>query len=520
MLIDDNPQNYKHRVALTGLGGVGKTQCAIEYTVTQQLNYDSIFWITAADPSTLLLGFQEIAKLTGCTNLDESSSSELATKVVRWLAGQQRWLLVLDNLDDIEVVQNFLPDTINGGHTLITTRNPFALNIPAQGLEISVLDDNEATKLLLLRAELETENEHINSEASQIVNELGFLPLALDQAAAYIRVQLKKNIFEFRKIYKNYRKQIHLERPRGNWPYHSEIATTWLLSFKAVENRNETASILLKLFAFLNPDGILVDFLQAGQAGLPDSLQKLIENEFLFKNALQDLEQFSLIQRHDYGQVISIHRLVQSVIRDGLDSNEEPEFMSLITNMFLSAFPPFKEDKRQICRRYQTQVVGPLRAIISLHIENVALLCLRVAYFLSRDGKFYDCLQFEQAAINIYTDLLGEDHPDTLTSMNNLAETYRALGRTNEAAALHEKVLESRKRTLGEEHPDTLTSMNNLAATYWALGRTNEAAALHEKVLECCKRNLGEEHPDTLTSMNNLAATYRALDRTNEAAAR
>ena len=189
--------------------------------------------------------------------------------------------------------------------------------------------------------------------------------------------------------------------------------------------------------------------------------------------------------------------------------------MSLITNMFLSAFPPFKEDKRQICRRYQTQVVGPLRAIISLHIENVALLCLRVAYFLSRDGKFYDCLQFEQAAINIYTDLLGEDHPDTLTSMNNLAATYWALGRTNEAAALHEKVLESRKRTLGEEHPDTLTSIYNLALTYWDLSRRNEAIELFEQELNLCHQIYGAEHDETLTSNVSLIKCYHEMGYTD-----
>src|SRR5947207_5122950 len=115
MLRDDNPQKHKHRVALFGLGGIGKTQTAIEYVVTQRPNYNAIFWITAAESSDLLYGLQEIAKLTGCTNPDAGNSNEVATQVVRWLADQARWLLVLDNLDDIGVVKNYLPDTTNGG---------------------------------------------------------------------------------------------------------------------------------------------------------------------------------------------------------------------------------------------------------------------------------------------------------------------------------------------------------------------------------------------------------------------
>ena len=101
--------------------------------------------------------------------------------------------------------------------------------------------------------------------------------------------------------------------------------------------------------------------------------------------------------------------------------------------------------------------------------------------------------------------ILGDDHPDTLTTMNNLAVTYRAQGKTAEAAVLQEEVLEKRKRILGDDHPDTLTTMNNLAETYRAQGKTAEAAVLHEEVLEKSKRILGDDHPDTLTTMNNLA---------------
>ncbi len=209
----------------------------------------------SADSSDLLHGLQGIAKLTGCTNPDAGKSNEVAMQAVRWLADQARWLLVLDNLDDIGVVKNYLPDTTNGGHTLVTTRNPFTQNILAQGLEVTLLDEQKAIDLLLLRAELDASDDSIWSEASLVVNELGFLPLALEQAASYIREQLK-DIFAFRTVYSSHRKQFHSERPEGNWSYHAEVGTTWRLSFDAVEKRNKSAKNLLRLFARWNSFGL------------------------------------------------------------------------------------------------------------------------------------------------------------------------------------------------------------------------------------------------------------------------
>src|SRR5947207_1935573 len=479
---------------------------------------NAIFWITATDLSGLLLGFQNIARETGCTNPDETDSGEVATRVVKWLAGQGRWLLVLDNLDDIRVVRDYLPDTTNGGHILITTRNPFTNNIPAQGLEVALLDEKDAIKLLLLRAELEHEKKETYLAASAIVKELQFLPLAIEQAAAYIGEE-SRNIFTFREIYSRYRKQIHLTRPEGNWPYHAEIGTTYLLSFVAVDERNQPAADLLRLFAFLNPDGILVEFLKAGHEGLPYPLAQLIRDDFALNEALKLLEQFSLVRRLEEGQVIWIHRLVQAVIKDELGSKMETQFMEVTTAIFLCAFPRFEVHNREICRKYQSQVLGPLNAISKFRTEAIANLSMRVGSFLYFDGKLHDAAALQEKVLEAHQRILGDEHPDTLTSMNNLAGTYGALGRTKDAAALQEKVLEAQERILGDEHPDTLTSMNNLATTYGALARTKDAAALPEHVLDVHQRILGDEHPDTLTSMNNLAGTYGALGRTKDAAA-
>ena len=560
-LCDERPNKFNHRVALFGMGGVGKTQVSIQYVVTYKAKYNSVFWITAVDQPSLILGFQEIATKTKLVDTEGMDGVSVAREVLRWLEKQNSWLLVMDNVDDISVVNNYLPDVAHGqGHILLTTRDPNATGIPAQGLEVEVFDSQTAANLLLLRADLEDNStEEIKLEAIKIVKELGYLALAIEQVAAYIRESLK-DVFKFLSVYSAHRKKLLKARPRENWAYEHVVATTWSLSFEAVK-KDIYAAQLLNLFAFLNPDEILVEFLEAGKDGLPDPLNMLVGDLFEMNKALGILEQFSLIRRSGSGRIVSIHRLVQTVIQDNLQDEDKRMFMEIAVALFLCAFPDFEEDKRQICRRYQSQVVGPLLAVIELGTENVAEALFTVGSFLYKDGKYHEGKELEYQAVEICSVLfgpedrrtlwgmnnlaltylalgcmeeaaaliekalgagkrtLGEEHPDTLQSMGNLAEAYRALGWMKESATLNEKVLEARKRTLGEGHPDILLSMNNLALTYFARGQMIEAVSLLENVLETWKRTLGEEHPNTLQSMNNLAVAYCLLGQMKESAA-
>jgi tetratricopeptide (TPR) repeat protein len=563
-LFDETQDRYTHRIALYGLGGVGKTQVAVEYVVTHEDYYTGIYWITAVDQAELFSGFQKIAAKTGCvaTSMDPP---DIARVVLEWLEEQDRWLLVLDNMDDISIAGDYLPRLrAGGGHLLITTRDPNATGIPAEGLEVSVLEVKDAKELLLLRSNLCDDDivlsQEINNEAIRIVTTLGFLALAIEQAAAYIREQLK-DIFKFMAVYLSRRKALHSRRTWGNWEYRWEVATTWLLSFEEIEKRSSDAAKLLRLFAFLNPDGILVEFLEAGKDGVPEIVGALIGDSFLLNNALGELERFSLIRRPADGNVVTIHRLVQSVIKGEMASNDMVEYQGMVLGLFDSAFPKSTEETRQLCRRYQGQVVGPLFEVVdTLKTKQVADVMRRVAEFLLSDGKYGDCKRLLEEADIIYVEVSGaegletlqnaewlallyqdlgqtneaaelqekvlearqrilrHEHCDTLTAMSNLALSYRDLGHTSEAAELQEKELEATQRILGHEHPDTLTSMNNLATSYWDLGQTKEAAELQEKVLEAMQRILGHKHRDTLTAINNLAWSYRGLGQPKEAA--
>ena len=519
-LCTSQSQTYNHRVALFGLGGVGKTQVAVEYVFKYRSKYHSIFWISAAILADLQTGFQEIAEKTKCVTgtVDQKDAASTAKAVLRWLEQQTSWLLVLDNLDEISIVNGYLPDIGNGnGHLLITTRNRDPTGIPAEGLEVEVFDSDDAVDLLLLRATGTKESQpETHSVGAEIVAELGYLPLAIEHAAAFIRQSLP-DISKFLDIYSKSRKGFLEHVPKQNYAYSRAVAATFLLSFDAAKTINPNAAELLTLFAFLNPDGILIDFLEDGRNGLDEPLKTLVGDGFGFRAALADLGQYSLIRQTNADQTISIHRLVQAVIRDNLDPDRKTQFMKSAVSLFLSGFPDFEADKRELCRRYRAQVDGPLQTLFELGTENVAKISVRFALFLDADGKSSASESFEKIAVDIQTNIFGAEHPDTLTSMDNLALTYWRLGRIEEAVDLQEEVLEKRRQILGVEHADTLTSMNNLSITYRDQGKTAEAVDLQEEVLEKRRQILGVEHPDTLTSMSNLSLTYRDQGKTAEA---
>ena len=522
-LCESVPQQHNHRVALYGLGGVGKTQLALEYAYSRRGQYDGVYWISAVDQASILSGLREIAKRTNCLpHMTDIDSSEKA--VISWLNRQDSWLLILDNLDDATVVEGLLPDTSPGQHTLLTTRNPNSDEIPAEGLEIGVLDLQEAVDLLYLRSRLTGVNRtrQRQTEAERIVQELGRLPLAIEQAGAYIR-EVSKDIFKFLPSYRKNRQKYHQRVPRGNWSYQNSVGTTWRLSFDRIEENNVSAVKLLRLLSFLNPDGILTDFLQAGKESLDSDLQTIIADSEIFYEALSELERWSIIRRqHDEegGERITIHRLVQSVVKDEMSESDFSLFVAAVISLCNCAFPQYGtcKDSRNLCRKFQTQVVIPLLSGIPATKSKAQLDVLgRIGWFLHDDGKYLQSREIKSKAVEVCVLSEGSDHPVTLTAKGRLAVTYSREGRLEEAAKLQAEVLAGMERLIGAEHPDTLTVMSNLALTYLYQGHWDDALTLNQKVLEARTRVLGKEHPDTLTAMSRLAATYRNQKRWDNA---
>jgi NB-ARC domain len=338
-LCEAHQQRRNHSLALVGLGGVGKTQLAIEYTYKFRSVYEYTYWINAADEVSLMADLQSIAEATKCVTVREDSDrSRTAKSVMRWLAKLTKALVVVDNVDTIEVLDGYLPDlSTSETHFLITSRNQHYDQIPAEGLEVGVMGLEDAANLLLLRAEVPKSAETY-SEAMKIVEELGRLPLAIEQSAAFIR-ESSKNIFTYLGIFCDNRNR-HLDRPSklNRLYYQTTVATTWRISISQIEKHNEDAVQLIRLLAFLNPDGILTDFLEVGSQFCDEPLQCIISDRNRLYEALGDLERFSLVGHRpfdDQAHKIVIHRLVQEVIRGGLSGEDEALYIDRVSALCL-----------------------------------------------------------------------------------------------------------------------------------------------------------------------------------------
>jgi len=214
MLSELSPNEYNHRVALYGMGGVGKTQTAIAYVYAYQSEYDRIYWISAATEASLLSGFRDIAVRSRCiASVEGLGAKDIAARVLAWLRQQQDWLIVIDNLDHIEWIQGLLPGRAPKQHTLITTRNPNSEGIPARGLEVPLLGIDESIEMLHALSKIPPEAGH--DEPEKIVKELGCLPLAIGQAASYIR-EVTRSFKAFLETYHQRRKDVHEWVGAGN----------------------------------------------------------------------------------------------------------------------------------------------------------------------------------------------------------------------------------------------------------------------------------------------------------------
>src|SRR5271154_3311529 len=440
-LRDTSAKKYSHRVAIYGMGGVGKTQLAIEYVYRNQTKYHSIFWISSADQAALLSGFQDIARATECvSNLDSTSvnPTEVAKAVLSWLQTQQGWLLVMDNLDDTDVATGFLPDMGKGGHTLITTRNPDHLTIPVEGLQIPILGEEAAIQLLLLRCQIDcTDDSPERIHAAEIVKELGCLALAIEQAAAFIRSSVG-GIAKFIAVYRKSRHQFLERKLPESHPYPNSVAATFLLSFNRVrdDTKHGTQALsLLHLLAFLNPDGILIDFLRSGSQALHVPLHQVIEDEIVFHNALELLQRYSLVALSQKRDNILIHRLVQAVIKDHLDETQLRTCRVNVLRICDLVFPRIDNTLtmtvRMECRRLQNQVLEPAVEAEAFS-ETDSFLLYKIGRFLYEDGKFRDSERVFGLWVNLNTKLVPEDHDRTLVARAWLAVALKNIGKTDQ----------------------------------------------------------------------------------------
>jgi tetratricopeptide (TPR) repeat protein len=550
--------------AISGLGGIGKTQSAVEYAYRSQQDYQVVLWARADTREQLIADVVAIAGLLRLQEKDAQDQNETVEAVKRWLQGHRDWLLILDNADDLAMVSAFIPPAFDG-HLLLTTRARVMGRV-AHRVQIERMEPEEGALFLLRRAGIISERDVIGeasaveqTRAKHISLAMDGLPLALDQTGAYIE-ETACGLAGYLDLYKQRGAEL-LARRGGLIGDHPEpVATTWSLSFEKVEQKSLTAANLLRLCAFLAPDAIPEDIISQGVAEPGPDYEPVAMDAFELNAAIEALQAFSLVKRNTEMHTLSIHRLVQAVIRDAMDQHTQQQWAERALRAVYAVLPAVEHGTwpewerivahAQACsqqlERYRIQLpegaevmqqtgwylterarypeAEPLLEQAYAMSERVqgpehldtARDGLTLAYLYETQGKYKEAEPLLQRALAIYEQQLGEQHPDTAQSLNNLAELYYAQSKYEEAEPLYQRALAIREQ-LGEQHPDTAQSLNNLAELYYAQGKYKEAEPLYQRALAIREQQLGEQHPLTATSLNNLAALFDEQSKYEEA---
>ncbi len=509
--------------AIRGLGGIGKTQLAIEYAYQYKSAYTAIVWTRADSLQSLITDFVAHARVLDLPEKGEEDQQRAINAVKHWLQTHSRWLLILDNVDDLSLIYDYL--STGDGHILITTRSS-ATGPHIKGMELDKMSRDEGMLFLLRRSKRiadDTIFEPVSAleyDAVEAIYELADgLPLALDQAAAYVE-ENQCTFSDYRRLYQSHRATLLKRRGSfGGKEYPHPVATTWSLSFDQVEQADPVAAALLRLCAFLHPDAIPEEMLVAGAIGLDPNLHSIADNPIRLDAAIGTLRRYSLVRRNTRTKMLTIHRLLQAVLRDAMTKESEQEWGERTVRFISQAFPDEESSTWQQCELYLPHALACIELIEQWEMQSseAAQLLSKAGYHLYERGQFVEAMSLCQRALTIRERLLGQYHPDVAISLNDLAVLCIALHKYEQVEPLCLRALAIQEQALGPDHPNVAITLNDLAMFYYLEGRYVQIEPLYLRALSIFEQESGPLHSNTATALNNLAKLYIAQEKYVEA---
>jgi CO dehydrogenase nickel-insertion accessory protein CooC1 len=498
--------------ALYGLGGVGKTQVALEYAHRFKADYDLIWWVPSEQTDEVTVALAELADRLGLPVGDnQGEAAAAALEVLHHYSG--RWLLVFDNADDPKDLEPFLPTGI--GHVIITSRNQAWTHSSrtqaglqaGETLEVNVfLRQESITRLMRHLPELTA------VDADKVAESLGDLPLAIEQASAWLE-QTGMPASTYVEQLSEHRTLIEaLKQPPTDYPV--PVVVTWSMSLKRLQDRSPAAVRLLRLCAFFSPgpiSNVLLYSDEMMQVLLP--YDPRLSEKLIFGRVIRDISRFALVRVDQGSNSIQMHRLVQAVIRSDMTDGEVEEACHDVHKVLVGARPRQGDtDDPENWARY-TMIwphLVPSRAEDCTEPPTRQLLIDWVRY-LWKNGEFEQCLSLGRRLENLWAQQLGADHTQTLLLRFHIANVLRSMGRFGEARELDVDVLERQRRVLEPDHPHLLMTAGGLAADLRALGEFDQALARDKETYDRFKDQFGADHPRTLAAANNLAVSLRLV---------
>ncbi|KAJ5157686.1 Tetratricopeptide-like helical [Penicillium canariense] len=498
------------KVAIHGLGGIGKTQTALElaYRIREKVPECSIFWIPCTSYESLEQTYLNIATALGISNTEPVHAKEqVKAHLSQHNAG--KWLLIFDNADDTEMwtkgsatappLKTILPRSENG-HVLFTSRNrKLAVKMAASNvLPVPNVDQSTATQILT-KLIIQKGLLHDDCATTALLEQLGFLPLAISQAAAYIN-ENNISLSDYLSLFKEHETsaaELLSEEFEDDGRYaetQNPVITTWLVSFQQIQQLDDLAADYLSFIACLNPRDVPQSILPSA----PSAKRKV--------DALGLLSAYSFISEHACNSPFSLHRLVHLATRNWMRKTKViGRWVRRAAQQFNDLFPDNDHKNRGLWREYLPHALyltnsDGFRQIYSEYVGFTS----RLGTSLLSDGRYDEAKTLFLENLEVREQALGPEHPDTLESVSHLGLVLEELGRYKEAKLMHRRVLEGYEKALGPEHPHTLASVSHLGSVLQQQGKYGESEAMHRRCLKGLERALGPEHPHTLTSISRL----------------
>ena len=441
---------------VVGTGGVGKTQLTVEYAYRHRADYDTVWWIRAETTASLYADYAALAPQVGLgTNPDQDA---MVGAVRDWLEHNGRWLLILDNVDDPSATIPLLPRA-GEGQVIMTSQQEDDLDGRADLVPLDVLTEEEATQFLLSRTK-----ERDLAAARQLAATLGYLPLALEQAGAFVAETKVITLARYLELFKERSLELLKKgHPRGR--HQRTVDTTWDLSLQRLAQESPAAVELLNLLAFLAPDDLPWGLLASHADELPDPLATAARDELALAEVIGAVRRYSLAKVT--GDGLSTHRLLQAVIRQDLNADTQRDWAAAAVQLLGASFPGESGDVRtwEDCQR-----LLPHALVVTEHAERLDIapkatswLLDRTATYLQGRAQFTQARILFQRALTIAEANLEPSDPTIASLGSHLGIVLRDLGDLDGAKTQLERALAIAEAALGPNHPNVAAIAANLA---------------------------------------------------------
>lgn len=574
----DNSVNNKIAIAAcAGLGGIGKTQLALQYAYHTNHPYTMRVWFPAENLDHLQQKYIEFAQDLGYTA--QENSAKPAIKFVKsWLESHPGWLIIYDNVNNYEEIESLMPD--KGGHIIVTTRNQHWPN-NFKIIPIDVMNEDDATELIRSITACGKKNDE-ESAIKDLANTLGFLPLAISQASAYIQ-QTKISVSEYLKQYKMHEHELLSDPALPKGTNHLPVAVTWDITLEKIlteakkNNQPPLAIHVLVFCAYMAPEGIPYNLLLNI---FKENFPSLKSSELMLTKSIAQLRKYSMISGED-NKYITMHRVVQSVIRyqhanqHACNSKDNVHFAPLTIEWYNKLFNgthiEFGPDVNSLEDEIRKKNLLPhLQSLLGYYEKNWSdeknlnlapiLNDIGIAFFLS--GDFKNAKYYFEKALPILEKHYGKNHLEIADVLINLGKTDRDLtyakeakancqraatilqqdneqhngqsirlaqaldcigksniwlGETKDAIVNLERALKIKRINLGNNHIEAMETLQFLGMAYEDYGDLKNAKNSHEQVVKFKEQYYGKHHAKMSLAINFLGGVYRLFGNIEEA---